>query len=99
MIAWDIYEISSDAHPLTSVKMRGRLRKFSLSKHMHMLVENTEEIEGRVRFAVETKQDIREIKKFLEKLIPDVKIEKKLENIKNPVLSKLKINEEERYEI
>ncbi len=98
LIRWDIYEINSKNHQLTSRRVRGRLRKFALSKNINLLTENTEKGEPRVRFALFSGSDPEIINEFLKTMFPDIQIELVLKNIANPVLSKLKVNSTERYE-
>jgi len=98
IIKWDIYEISSKA-PITGIMLRGRIRKLCLENKRNVLVENTEDVEKRVRFAVPTGESISTISEYLVKIIPDVKVEKIKKSVPNPVLSKLKLNLEERYEL
>ena len=52
IITWDIYEIIPESSLVTGVKMRGRIRKFGLEAGRNVLVENVEDIDNRVRFAV-----------------------------------------------
>jgi hypothetical protein len=97
IIKWDIYEIRTKITPINGVKFRGRVRKLCLEKNRNILVENTQDIEKSVRFAIPTKEDPSEIKEYLNKILPDATIELVVENISNPVLSKLKVNIENRY--
>lgn len=97
LINWDIYEIKTKTTPINGVMLRGRIRKLYLSINRNILVENTEDITGSVRFAVPNKEDIDEVKKYLHTILPDVSIDKVGTCIPNPVLSKLKVNNEERY--
>ena len=99
LIEWDLYEVSSIKNPLTKNKVRGRLRKFSLENNINLLVENTMDKDARIRFAVISNSDITLIKDFLTKLFDDVLIEKVFDKVKNPVLSKVKVNIESRYTI
>ena len=97
VIKWDIYEISSETTLLTGVMLRGKIRKLCLESKRNVLVENTEDVEGKVRFAVPTGEKISTILQYLVKIIPDVEIKKVKRAVPNPVLSKLKLNIEERY--
>jgi len=99
LLEWDMYELISDKHALNGVKLRGRLRKFGIRNHINIIADNTECVKGRVRFCVLTSTDITPIKEFLKNIISDLKLEKKFEKIKNPVLSKIKVNNTDRYEI
>ena len=99
LIKWDIYEISTDKTPITWVKIRWRIRKIAILNNQNILTENTQNLENRVRFAIITWESPKIIIDFLEKIISDVKIELVLEKVINPVLSKLKVNIESRYEV
>ena len=79
--------------------LRGRIRKFGLQNNLNILVENTTDVEARVRVALIHGTKIDQIKSFLESIISDAKLELKLESVSNPVLSKLKVNIESRYQI
>ena len=97
IIKWDIYEVQTESTPITRVMCRGRVRKFCLSNNRNVLVENTQDNEKSVRFAIPTGEDPSDIIFFLNKILSDVKIELVSENVPNPVLSKLKVNIEDRY--
>ncbi len=99
LIEWDMYEVSSEKHPLTGNMVRGRLRKFCLGRSINVLVENTQDKEARIRFAVISGTDISLIKEFFKNLFNDVLIKRVFEKIKNPILAKIKCNIEERYTI
>ena len=97
IIKWDIYEIQTETTPINGVMLRGRIRKFCLENNRNVLAENTQDIEKSVRFAIPSGEDVSAIKEYLNKIIPDVSIELVRENIPNPVISKLKVNIEDRY--
>ncbi len=97
IITWDIYEIIPESSLVTGVKMRGRIRKFCLEAGRNVLVENVEDIDNRVRFAVPSGESASEIIEYIIGLAPDVKIVQVMKKVPNPVLSKLKINITERY--
>ena len=99
ILKWDIYEISSEEESLHKVKFRGRIRKFSLLNNINLLVENVSKKDGenKVRFAVLNKEDAEKIKKFVFEIFPKLEIKLVLENVENPVLSRLQINNSERY--
>ena len=99
VLSWDIYEISAKETELHGVKFRGRIRKFGLVNSINILAENTEDEEGKVRFAVLSGSDVTSIREFLKKLVPDVVVELKRADVRNPVLSKMKVNIESRYEL
>ncbi len=97
--AWDVYEIVSDAHSLHGVKLRGRIRKHSLESNVMCFVENASDKENAVRFCSLTDSDPAQIINFIKKILPHATVIKVLTAVVNPVLSKLKVNDESRYEI
>jgi len=96
LIYWDIYEITS-SEVMHNIMFRGRIRKFCLEHNRNVLAENTKEIENGVRFAVPHKEDANDIINYIKSLFPSAQVSKLKENVPNPVLSKLKVNKEERY--
>lgn len=99
MYKWDIYEISTKETPIRGVKFRGRLRKYAVLNHINLLTENASDKDNVVRFAVENNFDIRDIAAFLKSLANDADVTLVERSIVNPVLSKMKVNIEERYSI
>lgn len=99
LIYWDIYEIRCDCAELHGVKLRGRIRKFTIEQGIPSLVENASDEENVVRFALQKGAEIITIKEFIVSLVPEAQISQVLKNIPNPVLSKLKVNDPDRYEI
>lgn len=97
MIHWDIYEISSRKHSLNGVMLRGRIRKFGLQNEVDILVENTADRDNGVRFGLLTGTSVDDVQNYIQSIVSDAHVNLVLESIKNPVLSKLKVNEEERY--
>lgn len=97
LFGWDIYEIKTKSTPINGVMLRGRIRKFCLEKGRNVLAENTQDIEKSVRFAIPVGDEPKEIVEYLHKILPDATVKLVLEKIPNPVLSKLKVNKEERY--
>lgn len=97
MRAWSIYEITTEGTIIHGVMFRGRLRKFAILNDIELLTENASDLENAVRFAMPTKQQLEEIIVFIKSITNDAKVELILEDVKNPVLSKLNINKEERY--
>lgn len=97
IIKWDIYEIRAGSVPITGVMFRGRIRKFFLEKNRNVLTENTQDIEGSVRFAIPAGEDSSEVKDYIDTISPGTVVELVKENIPNPVLSKLIVNIEDRY--
>lgn len=99
LMEWDIYEVNSKQHALTGNRVRGRLRKFAVQHNINLLVENTQDGEPRIRFAVISETDITLIQDFLRRLFDDIQIEVVLRNVKNPVLSRIRVNMDNRYTI
>jgi len=99
LLLWTVYEVSSEKSSLNGVMLRGRIRKLGIEKDFDVLVENTEDYTGGVRFAVLNEQDKETVDAYLKKIIDDVKISLVLEKCPNPVLSKLKVNLESRYNL
>jgi len=97
LIRWDVYEIKTDSTPVNGVMFRGRIRKLCLESNRNVLVENTEDIENSVRFAIPTNEDSTEIEKYVLSVALDANINQVMKAIPNPVLSKLKVNLEDRY--
>lgn len=97
ILTWDLYEITTDATPITGVMLRGRVRKFCLENAVNVLVENAQDSENVVRFALLAGHDPQAISEYLNSILPDVRVKKVLEGVPNPVLSKLKVNATERY--
>lgn len=99
ILTWDIYEVESDEHELHGVKLRGRIRKFTLEKKITCLAENASDETNVVRFALLANTDEKEIFEFLQDLLPRVKLTKVSESVENPTLSKLLINDHTRYSL
>ena len=100
LLLWEVYEVTSE-NDLQGVMFRGRLRKFALQKEINLLVENDELNKNCVRYATLRQQNIDQsifIKFIKEKIDKDAGI-KYIGFFQNPVLSKLKVNEEKRYSI
>jgi hypothetical protein len=96
---WDIYEIESDTHALHGVKLRGRIRKFSIENDIVCLSENASDKENVVRFALLTDTEEKEIVEFVQNLLPGVSISQVMKAIENPTLSKILINDHTRYSL
>ncbi len=99
ILSWDFYEIRSTGVPLHGIKLRGRIRKFTIENGMTCLMENASDEENTVRFALLANSDPKKVLDFIKNLVPEVVVSESLKNIQNPVLSKLKVNEEERYSV
>lgn len=98
LLTWDIYTIRPTTDPITGVKFRGRLRKYCVGKQCNVLVENAQDEDGCVRFAVPTGSEVDHIKDYIASIAASATVELSEENVPNPVLSKLKVNILSRYE-
>ena len=96
MLEWDIYELSSEKGALTGVFMRFKTRKFALENNFNLIIDNAGDKEGCVRIGVLVGEDISLIQKFVKSLVPDVKFDLILPKLKNPILSIVENNFEER---
>lgn len=97
-LLWDLYEIRSGA-TLHGIKLRGRIRKFSIENDLTCLMENASDEDNVVRFALLAGTEPNIVVDFVKTLLPEAGISVVLTNIPNPVLSKLKVNDPSRYEI
>lgn len=99
ILSWDIYELRCDSEALHGVKIRGRIRKFTIENKITCLVENASDEANVVRFAVLAETEATQIFDFLKKLLPTIRMSESLKGVHNPVLSKLIVNDMTRYEI
>lgn len=97
LLNWDVYRITTGTTEIHGVMLRGRIRKLGLDKDFNVLCENATDEEKCVRFAVLRGEDAKFVTDYLKRIIPDVTVELVAKGIHNPVLSKLKVNKEERY--
>ncbi|MBT4856692.1 hypothetical protein HON52_00710 [Candidatus Uhrbacteria bacterium] len=98
VIKWDMYHIEPNIDSMTGVMFRGRVRKFCLELSRNILIENAQDDKGCVRFAVPAGEDPVKIIDYIKLIFPSAKVTLLESNLKNPVLSKLKVNIESRYE-
>ncbi|HRH55687.1 MAG TPA: hypothetical protein PK609_02370 [Candidatus Paceibacterota bacterium] len=98
ILNWDLYEIRCDCAALHGVKLRGRIRKFTLDREVTCLVENASDEENVVRFALITGSTVDPIASFITSIVPEASVTQVLKNVPNPVLSKLKVNDSSRYD-
>lgn len=96
---WDIYEVTTQNTLIHGIKLRGKLRKYSISKKRALLTENATDKANTVRFAIPHGEKSLEFVKFIHSLLDDATIILVMQNVLNPVLSKLKVNDSSRYEI
>lgn len=101
MLYWDIYQINSATKNLIGVKFRGSLRKYAVESELVLLAENAQDEENTVRFAlVENTYEqelLEKITSFIRTIISDGEVKKVLTNVPNPILSKMKNNDLNRY--
>ncbi len=98
LLSWDFYEIRAKRVALHGVKLRGRIRKFTIENDISCLMENASDEENVVRFALLSSTNSKLVSDFIKNQVPEAVITKSLKNIPNPVLSKLKVNDSTRYE-
>lgn len=97
LLKWDIYEINSRHESLNGVMLRGRIRKLGIDSGFNVLAENTEDKENTVRFATLNSEDAELVISYVSTIISDVVIDLISSSTVNPVLSKIKVNDETRY--
>jgi hypothetical protein len=101
MLYWDIYQVNSATENLIGVKFRGSLRKYAIENNFVLLAENAQDEENTVRFAlIESTYEqelLQKITAFIGTIISDGEVKRVLNNIPNPILSKLKNNDASRY--
>jgi hypothetical protein len=97
LMTWDIYDITTEQAEIHGVMLRGRIRKLGLKNGFNVLCENASDAENCVRFAVPSGENATVVIDYLKSIIPDVRVEPALAGVANPVLSKLKVNKEDRY--
>lgn len=97
LISWNIYQITTETIEIHGVMLRGRIRKLGLEQGFNVLCENAADEENCVRFAVLSSGDAESVTNYLKTIIVDVSVELVGKGVSNPVLSKLKVNKEERY--
>ena len=99
LLKWHMYEVAADTSSLNGVMLRGMIRKFGIEHGLNVLVENAEDKENGVRYAVMNANDGDQIGEYIRSVVFDARVTPVGENIVNPVLSKLKVNLEDRYTI
>jgi acylphosphatase len=100
LFEWSVFEVTSN-NDLQGVMFRGRLRKFALEKGINLLTENDEKDNNCVRFAIliSESEHISSIIDFIKEKIDTKANVQFIGDFQNPVLSKLKVNDESRYTI
>jgi len=99
VLHWDIYEITTKESSIQGVMLRGRIRKYSLENDIALLTENASDVQNAVRFGIFHEENPEQVISFVKSVIVDSKVSLIQENVPNPVLSKMKVNKEERYMI
>lgn len=99
VLSWDFYEIRSSEVPLHGIKLRGKIRKYTIENEITCLMENASDEENVVRFALLANSDPKQVLDLIKNIVPEATISESLKNVPNPVLSKLKVNDPTRYEI
>lgn len=99
LLYWDIYEISTKTSAINGVMLRGRIRKLGLEKQFNVIAENTEDKDNGVRFAVLEESSAGQVVEYIESILEDATITLISEGMPNPILSKMKVNQESRYEL
>jgi hypothetical protein len=99
LLKWNIYEITTETTQLIGVSFRGRVRKFALLQSINLLIENTENKENCVRFAVLNVEDLKPINEYIKTIANDATINLVAKQVANPVLSKLTVNNEVKYRL
>lgn len=99
LLEWQIYEITAKQSSLNGVMLRGRIRKFGIEHEFDILAENTEDAENGVRFAVLDQTYGQAVSDYVKSIIPDSEIRLVSTDVVNPVLSKLKVNQADRYSL
>lgn len=99
LFKWCIYEIESDQESINGVMLRGRIRKFGVENGFNVLAENTSDRDNGVRFAVIDEADGESVSDYVKSVIVGCKVHLTAKDVVNPVLSKMKVNNEERYRL
>lgn len=99
MYKWDVYEITTVGTQIKNVMFRGRIRKYAIQQNINLLTENASDKENVVRFAIEGSQKPDDIITFLKSIASDTEVTLIQKDLVNPVLSKMKVNIEDRYSI
>lgn len=97
MLRWNVYEIAAQESSLNGVMLRGRIRKFGIENSINVLAENTEDVDNGVRFATLDADNAERVSEYVQSIIGDATVSLVFEGIANPVLSKNKVNDEDRY--
>ena len=99
LIKWYIYDVTATQSALNGVQMRGRTRKYAVENNINLLIENTEDISNAVRFAVLNENDANAIIDYIHSVAEDAEVVLTREDVPNPVLSKITVNNLDKYTI
>jgi hypothetical protein len=97
MILWKIFEITTTETPIHGVMLRGRLRKLATQHKTDLLTENSSDKQNCVRFAVKTTDSEEFVINYIETILEDSAVNLVADNVTNPVLSEIKVNDDSRY--
>ncbi|MBP6908196.1 MAG: hypothetical protein KBB75_00005 [Candidatus Pacebacteria bacterium] len=105
LFLWELHEVTSESINLIGVKFRGTLRKFAIEQNINLLVENASDKKNCVRFAIisndnESMIRYKKISSFLDEKFGNNITRKPVEGLgylENPVLSKIDVNNTDRY--
>lgn len=97
LLHWLVFDVTATDSALNGVQLRGRTRKFAVEQGINMLIENTEDASNAVRFAVLNEDDARIISDYITSLASDAQIVLARNNVPNPVLSKITVNNPDKY--
>lgn len=99
LLKWFVYDVTATQSALNGVQMRGRTRKFAVENGIDLLIENTEDIPNAVRFAVLNENDAKTISDYIHSIATDAEIALARQDVPNPVLSKITVNNPDKYTI
>jgi hypothetical protein len=97
MITWKIFEITTKETLIQGVMLRGRLRKLAIQHKTDLLTENSSDKQNCVRFAIKKPDSEEFVIKYIRTILEDSEINLVADNVTNPVLSKIKVNDDSRY--
>jgi len=99
LLKWFVYDVTATKSALNGVQMRGRTRKYAVENGINLLIENTEDISNAVRFAVLNENDVEMISEYIHSIAQDAQIVLARSDVPNPVLSKVTVNNLDKYTI
>jgi len=99
LLLWSIYDVTAERSRLNGVQLRGRTRKFAVEKGINVLIDNTEDMVNAVRFAVLNEKDAQEIIDYIRSIASDAHVVLAKGKVANPVLSKITVNDSNKYTV